>query len=110
MARSGWRHSNIGALLDDGRLSYVGENIAWARGGGVGAGTLHTMWMQSPDHRDNMMSPSYNVVGIGIYCGSDGKIWATQDFGRLASSGPGSHAPAAPAEPFVRRGGGGPGC
>jgi uncharacterized protein YkwD len=110
MARTGWRHSNIRDLLGDGRFSYVGENIAWARGDGVGAGKLHTMWMQSPSHRDNMLSPTFNVVGIGIFCGSDGKIWATQDFGRLSSAGPGSQAPIANAAPFVRSDGGGPTC
>jgi cysteine-rich secretory family protein len=66
--------------------------------------------MQSQGHRDNMMSPAYNTVGIGVYCAPDGTLWATQDFGRLSSSGPGYAAPSAPATPFVRRDGGGPGC
>jgi uncharacterized protein YkwD len=109
MSRTGFRHSNIQALLNDGRLSYVGENIAWASGSSARSGTLHTMWMQSTGHRNNMLSPSHNVVGIGVYC-SGGKIWATQTFGRLASSGPGSTAPNSAAEPFVRRDGGGAGC
>jgi uncharacterized protein YkwD len=110
MAHVGFHHSNITNLLGDGRLSYVGENIAWAGGAGVGSGTLHTMWMQSQGHRDNILSPTYNVVGIGVYCAADGTIWATQSFGRLASTGPGAPAPTAPAEPFVRRDGGGPSC
>jgi uncharacterized protein YkwD len=110
MAHGGFHHSNIASLLNDGRLSWVGENIAWARGAGVASNTMHTMWMQSQGHRDNMMSTAYNVVGIGVYCAPDGTLWATQSFGRLSSSGPGWRAPSAPENPFVRRDGGGPGC
>jgi uncharacterized protein YkwD len=110
MARSGFRHSSLRPLLDSGRYSYVGENIAWARGAGVRSGTMHSMWMNSAGHRDNMLSPSYTVVGIGVFCGADGTMWATQSFGRLASQGYGSKAPASPAEPFVRRDGGGAAC
>ncbi len=37
-------------------------------------------WMQSPGHRENMLSPNYNVVGIGVAQGDDGIYYATQDF------------------------------
>ncbi len=110
MPGGGFHHSNISALLNDGRLSWVGENIAWARGAGVASSTMHSMWMQSQGHRNNMLSPTYDVVGIGVYCAPDGTLWATQSFGRLASTGPGAPAPSAPASPFVRRDGGGPSC
>jgi ribosomal protein L24E len=110
MASNGFRHSAIVHLLDDGRLSYVGENIAWARGAGVTSSTLHTMWMQSQGHRDNMLSPTYNAVGIGVFCAADGTVWATQDFGRYSSLGPGSAAPTTSQEPFVRRDAGGSTC
>ncbi|MCU1428556.1 MAG: Esterase [Actinomycetia bacterium] len=110
MSRGGFRHSNIQNLLTDGRLSYAGENIAWARGGGVSSGSLHGMWMQSAGHRDNMLSPTYNVVGIGIYCAPDGTVWATQDFGRLATAGPGAPSPVESPAPFVRSDAGGATC
>jgi uncharacterized protein YkwD/ribosomal protein L24E len=109
MSRSGFRHSNISALLGDGRLSYVGENIAWASGPGANSGKLHSMWMQSTGHRNNMLSPTYNVVGIGVHC-SGGRLYATQSFGRLSSTGPGAPAPATSATPFVRSDLGGVGC
>jgi uncharacterized protein YkwD len=110
MSRTGFRHSNIASLLNGGRLSWVGENIAWTRGAGVGSSTLHTMWMQSPGHRDNMLSPTYNVVGIGVYCAADGTVWATQNFGRYSSLGPGAPSPKTSADPFVRRDAGGSTC
>jgi uncharacterized protein YkwD len=92
MARSGFRHSDLQRLLTDGRFNLVAENIAWARGGSVTAATLHVAWMESDGHRRNLLSPALQVVGIGVYCGGDGTMWATQAFGRLASSG---SAPAA---------------
>jgi uncharacterized protein YkwD len=103
MSHYGFRHSNINALLSDGRLSWVGENIAWARGAGVTAATIHTMWMQSQGHRDNMMSPTYNLVGVGVMCAPDGTLWATTNFGRSASLGPGAESPVSSPAPFVRR-------
>jgi uncharacterized protein YkwD/ribosomal protein L24E len=107
---TGFRHSNISNLLNSGRLSWVGENIAWASGPGVSSSTLHRMWMQSQGHRDNMLSPTYNVVGIGVYCAADGKVWATQNFGRYSSLGPGAESPRTAAAPFARQDGGGSTC
>jgi uncharacterized protein YkwD/ribosomal protein L24E len=78
-------HSNIGDLL--GPYDYVGENIAMGSRG-VSAGALHNNWMHSQDHRDNILSPGFQRVGVGVYCASDGSIWATQEFGRPSSSGP----------------------
>jgi uncharacterized protein YkwD len=106
MARSGFRHSNISSLL--GRLSWVGENIAWASGGTITSGRFHTMWMQSQGHRDNMLSPYFNVVGIGVYRAADGKVYATQDFGRTANLGAGAASPQTGPNPFVRNDLGGP--
>ncbi len=39
----------------------------------------HASMMHSPYHRDNIMNPDYNVVGVGaVQCG--GGLWVTQDF------------------------------
>ncbi len=37
-------------------------------------------FMKSPPHRANILSPDYNLVGIGLVRGEDGLYWATQDF------------------------------
>jgi len=63
----------------------VGENIATGRG--VPAGSLHVAWMHSQAHRDNILSPGFQAVGIGVYCAPDGSMWATTDFGRPWSAG-----------------------
>ncbi len=102
MARSGFRHSNLQRLLTDGRFNLVAENIAWARGGSVTAATLHVAWMDSEGHRRNMLSPALQVVGVGVYCGGDGTMWATQEFGRLASAGSAPTAGTPPRNPLTR--------
>jgi uncharacterized protein YkwD len=77
-------HSDIGSLL--GPFDYVGENIATGSKG-VSAGALHVAWMHSQEHRDNILSPGFQAVGIGVYCSPNGSIWATTEFGRPTSSG-----------------------
>jgi uncharacterized protein YkwD len=37
--------------------------------------------MASPPHRANILSRGFNVVGVGMARGPDGRIWATVDFG-----------------------------
>jgi uncharacterized protein YkwD len=41
---------------------------------------LTNAWMHSPPHRENMLNPEYNVVGIGVAKNDDGVYFATQDF------------------------------
>ncbi|MDZ4827990.1 MAG: CAP domain-containing protein [Actinomycetota bacterium] len=100
MSGSGFRHSNIGSLLGDGRFNHIGENIAMGRG--VTAGTLHVSWMKSDGHRNNMLSRSFDVVGIGVFCAADGSMYATQVFARRASSGGAPSSPMPPVNPITR--------
>ncbi len=69
------------------------RSTTWARtsrwaAGACSAGALHINWMHSQDHRDNILSPGFRNVGIGVYCAPNGSIWATQEFGRPSSAGP----------------------
>ena len=102
MSTSGFRHSNLGNLLQTGRFGLVGENIA-SGSNGVTAGALHGAWMNSDGHRQNMLSSAWDLVGIGVYCAPDGSIWATTNFGRTMGAGaapPGGGMP--PVQPIVR--------
>ena len=36
-------------------------------------------WLNSPGHRENIMSPQFSAVGVGVVK-TDSKIWATQRF------------------------------
>jgi uncharacterized protein YkwD/predicted RNA-binding protein YlxR (DUF448 family) len=102
MARSGFRHSDLGRLLSGGRFNLVGENIAWARGSGVTAASLHIGWMESAGHRANLLSPNYQVIGIGVYCAADGTMYATQNFARLATTGSAPAVGTPPLNPITR--------
>jgi len=57
------------------RFTTIAENIAVA----PNSTTIHSAWMQSPHHRENILDPELNEVGIGVVKGSDG-LFAVQDF------------------------------
>jgi uncharacterized protein YkwD len=64
----------------------IGENLAWASGDAGSPSVIVSMWMNSPGHREIMLSRDFRQVGIGIAIGSpdgdeaDGAIY-TADFG-----------------------------
>lgn len=53
----------------------VGENV----GEGPSISTLDAAFMASPEHRANVLDPSYRDVGIGVVQ-RDGTMWITVDF------------------------------
>jgi uncharacterized protein YkwD len=65
----------------------VGENIAWGQGNISTARAIMVAWMNSPEHRDNILEPDYDEVGIGIVPGTPGDTsWGatyTTDFGAV---------------------------
>jgi hypothetical protein len=63
------------------RFSLIAENIAVAPSPAV----IHSSWMQSPHHRENMLDPELNVVGIAVVKGSDG-LFAVQDFSQAVAN------------------------
>lgn len=101
MSASGFRHSDLTRLFG-GKFNFVGENIAWARGSGATAGTIHRMWMYSSGHRENILGVAYDTVGIGVYCAPDGTMWATQNFARSASLGAAPALTVPPVQPVTR--------
>ncbi len=101
MARTGFRHSNLAPLIsgDPPRFNSVAENIASGRGPGVTSATMHDMWLRSDGHRVNMLHPGLEAMGVGVFCGPDGTLWATQNLGRYFTSGRGPQASTPPAQP-----------
>ena len=53
-----------------------GENVGY----NTDFNGLHSGWMKSPPHKENILSPNYTLVGIGVVRGQDGVYWATQDY------------------------------
>lgn len=44
------------------------------------SGVLHVDWLRSSAHRSTMLSPSWDRVGVGVYCDAEGRMWATALF------------------------------
>lgn len=114
MAQKGvLEHQDIGQLLQEEELSGfqgLGENIFRATGS-VPAGTIHAGWMRSDGHRVNVLNPGWDRIGIGVHCGEDGSVWATQEFGRtVGSDRPAVASETPPQEPIARPEDDGPRC
>ncbi|HKE99815.1 MAG TPA: S8 family serine peptidase [Actinomycetes bacterium] len=76
----------------------VGENIAYTNGPDQ-ARELHILWMRSDGHRENMLQPGFDAVGIGVVCDGD-RVYATQNFGG-STGAPAASDAIPPAEPLV---------
>ena len=60
-----------GYLKDAGSWS-VGENLAWGSHERSAPRAITAMWMDSPGHRANILSPAFREVGIGFSLGAPG--------------------------------------
>lgn len=71
------------------RWSWWGENIAYLYSGPE---DVVNLWMNSPEHRANILSRNFTDLGVGVAFAPDPsgftKILVTQDFGRPAGGGP----------------------
>lgn len=59
------------------RFSAAGENIA---SGQKTPAEVVAAWMNSPGHRANILSPTYNQLGVGLATSTSGKNYWTQMF------------------------------
>jgi uncharacterized protein YkwD len=72
----------------------VGENLAWGAGALATPKSLVNAWMNSPPHRENLLSGDFKEVGMGVVFGTPSKdapdgVTVTTDFGtRLADGAP----------------------
>jgi len=70
----------------------VGENLAWGSGALATPRAIVQAWMDSPAHRENLLSPDYREVGVGIVSGvpvrdADGGATFTTNFGTKIGAG-----------------------
>jgi len=72
--------------LDDAGVLYrtSGENVA--RSGSFLAALIHESFLNSPGHRENVLNPEFDEVGIGVVLSADSGYFITVDF--LASLTP----------------------
>jgi len=58
-------------------VSYTGENLARRR---QTAEEVIESWMDSPEHRANILHPDFTHMGVGLYINADGEFYWTQKF------------------------------
>jgi uncharacterized protein YkwD len=62
----------------------AGENLAWGTGYRASARAIVNAWLASPEHRANLLRPSFRLVGIGsldgTFQGSPAARVVTADF------------------------------
>jgi uncharacterized protein YkwD len=51
-------------------FSTAGENLAWGTGSLASAHSIVAAWLASPEHRANLLRPSFRRVGIGDLAGT----------------------------------------
>ncbi|MDO5669870.1 MAG: S8 family serine peptidase [Corynebacterium sp.] len=59
----------------------VSENILYMRGGTITAESIVQVWMNSPQHRANLLNPRHRWLGVGVAESADGTTYAVQNFG-----------------------------
>ena len=69
-----WRHGphTRGCSL------FLSENVAQ----GPDAGNISDQWVKSPAHRQNLLDPDMNVIGVGV-AEHDGELFAAEDFAKV---------------------------
>jgi len=80
-------NTNVVGLLPAG-WTHFGENV----GEGPSAGSIQTAFMNSPEHKANILGP-YSLFGIGVDVRSDGTIFVTLDFLAMGSASAASATP-----------------
>jgi hypothetical protein len=76
MASSNSLYHNPSLTSDVSNWQAVGENV----GTGPNVDDIHTAFMNSPDHRANILDHDFTQVGVGVSVDKNGTIWVTQDF------------------------------
>lgn len=66
------------------RGTSAGENLAWGTGSFAAPAMVISEWLRSPEHRANLLRPSFTRIGIGTtqgsFLGAGGATVMTADF------------------------------
>ena len=62
----------------------LGENV----GVGPSCDALAQAFMNSPEHKANILNPAYSSVGVGVVITADGTVYVTEDFMGTANPAP----------------------
>jgi uncharacterized protein YkwD len=80
MSHTGSNGSDMGTRIQGAgyQFSTAAENVAY---GYTDAETVMAGWMGSDGHRENILNPDLQEIGIGSATNEDNAIYWTQDFG-----------------------------
>jgi uncharacterized protein YkwD len=113
LAFRAFQHQDLGRIVvaSGYRLAEVGENLFSGSGRGADdAGTAHITLMRSRTHRENILLPQAQAVGIGAVCLGN-KLMVVEDFGIAAGAPlPPAGQRILPTQPLVAKNLGGPAC
>ncbi|UCE42998.1 MAG: CAP domain-containing protein [Candidatus Aminicenantes bacterium] len=71
--------SYLDRMVDSGLFFIeIGENVAVSDT--FDAAFIHQGFMESPEHKDNILNPRYDTIGIGVVLSKDQEYFITQDF------------------------------
>jgi uncharacterized protein YkwD len=73
-------HQDLRTVLADCDMSWVGENVA--AGFPSGRTVVNNGWMESRDHRKNLLARKFRLMKVAARKGDDGRWYAAQVFGR----------------------------
>ncbi len=79
---------------------YLAENLATGAGR-PDADAIVARWLESPEHRRNILAPELRDAGVACYLAA-GRYWCAQEFGARIEKAPGSHITAV-IDPAFRR-------
>ncbi|RKP11697.1 CAP domain-containing protein [Piptocephalis cylindrospora] len=80
MTHDDWRHRELADRLEDAGVTgwtSIGENVAF---GYQSTEKCMTSWMNSPEHRANILNPAFTHFGTAVWFGPDGLPYFTQAF------------------------------
>jgi hypothetical protein len=76
--------ATAGQLFHDPNLSKLAPSRWLALGENVGTGptcdSIAQAFMNSTEHRRNILDPAFTTVGVGVVDSTDGTVWVTEDF------------------------------
>lgn len=72
-------HQDPVVIQDHCGMNWAGENVAYHYDSGQ---AVVDAWMQSPEHRANLLSRHFRRMGIAARMGGDGNWYVSQVFGR----------------------------
>jgi len=108
-----FRHQNLAHIIvaSHYRLEEVGENLFRGSGrGAIDAGTAHLSLMHSTSHRENILLPQAQLIGIAALC-IGRRLMVVEEFGIRSGATlppPGQRIPSV--NPLVAKSAGGPSC